>query len=124
MFLLFFFLLLDDYVKSYTDYYKSFIVLFSLQFFLTAIPRYIIATQIKRKIQSRTIGFNTLVIGSNQRAYDLYKELENRKKSEGFFFKGFMLNFSSTNNTKFALVFLEDVFLMLNFIDIFNIYVL
>lgn len=88
--LLFFFLLLDDYVKSYTDYYKSFLVLFGLQFFLTAIPRYIIATQIKRKIQSRTIGFNTIVIGSNQRAYDLYNELENRKKSEGFFFKGFI----------------------------------
>ncbi len=88
--LLFFFLLLDDYVKSYTDYYKSFIVLFGLQFFLTAIPRYIIATQIKRKIQSRTIGFNTIVIGSNQRAFDLYNELENRKKSEGFFFKGFI----------------------------------
>ena len=31
--LLFFFLLLDDYVNSYTDYYKSFIVLFGLPFF-------------------------------------------------------------------------------------------
>jgi exopolysaccharide biosynthesis polyprenyl glycosylphosphotransferase len=88
--LLFFFLLLDDYVKSYTDYYKSFLVLFGLQFFLTAIPRYIIATQIKRKIQNRVIGFNTLVIGSNQRALDLYNDLEKRKKSEGFFFIGFI----------------------------------
>lgn len=96
--LLFFFLLLDDYVKSYTDYYKSFLVLFGLQFFFTAIPRYIIATQIKRKIQSRAIGFNTLVIGSNQRAYDLYNELENRKKSEGFFFKGFIKTEKDSEN--------------------------
>lgn len=88
--LLFFFLLLDDYVNSYTDYYKSFIVLFGLQFFLTVIPRYIIATRTKRKIQKRIYGFNTLVIGSNQRALDLYNDLENRKKSEGFFFKGFI----------------------------------
>jgi exopolysaccharide biosynthesis polyprenyl glycosylphosphotransferase len=88
--LLFFFLLLDDYVKSYTDYYKSFLVLFGLQFFLTVIPRYIIATRTKRKIQKRVYGFNTLVIGSNQRALDLYNDLEGRKKSEGFFFKGFI----------------------------------
>lgn len=88
--LLFFFLLLDDYVSSYTDYYKSFLVLFGLQFFLTVIPRYIIATRTKRKIQKRIYGFNTIVIGSNQRALDLYNDLENRKKSEGFFFKGFI----------------------------------
>lgn len=88
--LLFFFLLLDDYVNSYTDYYKSFLVLFGLQFFLTVIPRYIIATRTKRKIQKRIYGFNTIVIGSNQRALDLYNDLENRKKSEGFFFKGFI----------------------------------
>lgn len=88
--MLFFFLLLDDYVKSYTDYYKSFLVLFGLQFFLTVIPRYILATRTKRKIQNRVYGFNTLVIGCNQRALDLYNELENRKKSEGFFFKGFI----------------------------------
>lgn len=88
--LLFFFLLLDDYVNSYTDYYKSFLVLFGLQFFLTVIPRYIIATRTKRKIQKRIYGFNTIVIGSNQRALDLYNDLEGRKKSEGFFFKGFI----------------------------------
>lgn len=88
--LLFFFLLLDDYVNSYTDYYKSFLVLFGLQFFLTVIPRYIIATRTKRKIQKRIYGFNTIVIGSNQRALELYNDLENRKKSEGFFFKGFI----------------------------------
>lgn len=88
--LLFFFLLLDDYIKSYTDYYKTFLVLFGLQFFLTVIPRYIITTQTKRKIQNRLIGFNTLVIGSNQRAYELYSDLEGRKKSEGFIFRGFI----------------------------------
>lgn len=88
--ILFFFLLLDDYVKEYTDYYKTFLVLFGLQFFLTTIPRYILTTQTKRKIQNRIIGFNTLVIGSNRRALDLYNELEGRKKSEGFIFKGFI----------------------------------
>lgn len=88
--LLFFILLLDDVVKSYQDYYKTFLVLFGLQFLFTAVPRYIIATQTKRKIQNRIIGFNTLVIGSNKRALDLYDEMEGRKRSEGFFFKGFI----------------------------------
>lgn len=88
--ILFFILLLDDYVKEYNDYYRTFLVLFGLQFLFTAIPRYIIATQTKIKIQSRKIGFNTLVIGSNKRAYDLYSEMEGRKKAEGFIFKGFI----------------------------------
>ncbi|HYG15572.1 MAG TPA: sugar transferase, partial [Bacteroidia bacterium] len=96
--LLFFILLLDDYVKEYTDYYKTFLVLFGLQFFLTAIPRYILTTRTKRKIQNRIIGFNTLVIGSNKRALDLYTEMEGRKRSEGFIFKGFIKTEKDSDN--------------------------
>ncbi len=87
---LFFVLILDDEVANYTNYYKSFFTLVVLHFFVTAIPRLIITSGIKSKIKRRIIGFNTLLVGSNQKAYKLYNEIESEKESVGFKFIGFV----------------------------------
>jgi exopolysaccharide biosynthesis polyprenyl glycosylphosphotransferase len=87
---IFFLLILDDEVVSYKDYYNSFLVLFSLQFLLTYIPRFIITSITSKKIKNRKLGFNTLIVGSNQKAVDLYKRLTSAKKSAGFNFVGFV----------------------------------
>ena len=87
---LFFFLLLDDEVKSYRDYYLTFLILFGLHFSLTALFRFIISTQTKRAIQKRVIGFNTVLVGGNQKAKELFDELESEKKSQGFKFCGYI----------------------------------
>ncbi len=87
---LFFALVLDDEIANYTNYYITFLTLFTLHFFLTAIPRFIITTQTKIKIKRRIIGFNTLLVGSNEKAYKLYKEIESEKESVGFKFIGFV----------------------------------
>ncbi len=87
---LFFFLLLDDEVKSYKDYYLTFLLLFSLHFLLTGLFRFIISTQTKRAIQNRRIGFHTVLVGGNQKAKDLYDELRSEKKSQGFIFRGYI----------------------------------
>lgn len=60
----FFFLILDDVVSSYRDYYLSFVALFGLHFVLTWIFRISITTRTKNKINQGKIGFRTLVIGS------------------------------------------------------------
>jgi len=52
--------------------------------------RYIYSTSIKRKIQNGIISFNTLLIGNNAAAFEIYKDLTNRKKSEGYLFKGYI----------------------------------
>ncbi|MCK7541812.1 MAG: hypothetical protein MZV63_68485 [Marinilabiliales bacterium] len=62
---LFFALILDDAVGHYSTYYKSFIVLFLLEFLLTWIPRFIITSGVSGKIHRREAGFRTLIIGSN-----------------------------------------------------------
>jgi exopolysaccharide biosynthesis polyprenyl glycosylphosphotransferase len=80
---LFFVLLLDDEVASYTQYYKSYFVLFGLQFFVTEFFRFILTTYTGIRIKNRKIGFNTLIIGSNEKAVELYKELEGQKYSSG-----------------------------------------
>lgn len=98
--ILFFALLIDDYVISYYDYYRSVLTLFTLQFILTYIPRLVITTITIRKIHNRKIGFNTLLVGSNKKAFDLYQEMQKAPKGSGNLFVGFV---SVTEKGKFRL---------------------
>ncbi len=74
--ILFFALILDDVIVSYKDYYTSFFVLAGLQFVLTYIPRITLTTIISKKVQQGKIGYNTLMIGSNERAVEIYHDIE------------------------------------------------
>jgi len=65
-------------------------MLFGMQFLLTYIPRLIITTRTVHRIQNRKIGFNTLLIGSNRRALELFKEMNSQPKSAGNKFIGFV----------------------------------
>ena len=87
---IFFALILDDEIVSYTNYYSSFSILLTLHFVLTYIPRVFITTRTAHKIQNRKIGFKTLMIGSNEKALKLYNELNNSSKSAGYQFIGFI----------------------------------
>lgn len=88
--LIFFAILLDDYVPNYTAYYKMFFVLFSLQFVLTALFRFILSSFTNHKIGRGQLGFNTVIIGSNQRALKIYEEINSFDKSTGNRFIGFI----------------------------------
>lgn len=88
--LLFFILLVDDVVNSYATYRYTFITLLLLQFTLTYTFRFIILTNLKSKMKRRIIGFNTLLVGSNEKALKLFKEMENEKHSQGYRFVGFV----------------------------------
>lgn len=87
---LFFVLVLDDFVANYEDYYTSIFFLFSTHFLITYIPRAIITSITGHKIHNKEIGFNTLLIGSNQKAALLYEKLKKKKKSSGNIFLGFI----------------------------------
>lgn len=87
---LFFTIILDDTVIDYRNYYPSFSILFGTHFILTALGRFFLSTITARRIHSRTIGFNTLMIGSNENALRLYQELTGQRKSSGFLIKGFV----------------------------------
>lgn len=87
---IFFFVLLDDFVSNYKAYYKVFAVLFCLHFFITAIFRFILSSITAYKINNGIIGFNTVIIGSNQRALKIYEEITGKRKSSGNKFVGFI----------------------------------
>ncbi|UBM61781.1 sugar transferase [Candidatus Sulfidibacterium hydrothermale] len=87
---LFFVLILDDQVHDYRDYYESFVVLFSLQFGITYFFRLILTTRTVRKVHRGEIGFNTIIIGSNGNAENIYHSIINQEISSGNKFVGFV----------------------------------
>lgn len=94
---LFFGLLLDDVVDDPYDLYRSFLVLFGLQFTLTYLPRLIITTQSTKKIHTGEWGFNTLLIGGNNKAIRIYKEIVEQPLGTGNVLKGFINVNGKTN---------------------------
>lgn len=87
---IFFMLLLDDEVDSYRDYYYTTGSLFILHFSLTALARLLISSRINNRIHQGRIGFNTLLIGSSDKALALFEEIEASKIRDGYFIKGFV----------------------------------
>jgi exopolysaccharide biosynthesis polyprenyl glycosylphosphotransferase len=87
---LFFTLILDDFVTNYTTYRASFTTLFLLHFLLTATVRMYILTRASQRLKKGLITYNTLIIGSNQKAVELYEEISGREKGLGNKFIGFI----------------------------------
>jgi len=88
--ILFFLVLLDDEIASYLYYYKSLSALFLLHFTLTFTLRIILTTQSVKRIHKRKLGFNTVIIGGNEEALNVYREMENMIPAPGFKFVGYV----------------------------------
>ncbi|MCE3259053.1 MAG: hypothetical protein K0S12_694 [Bacteroidetes bacterium] len=87
---IFFVLLLDDYVASYKLYYKMYFILFAFHFILTSSARLLLSSYTNRQIHNRQFGFNTVIIGSNERALKMFKEVNALKYGIGNNFVGFV----------------------------------
>ena len=87
---LFFTLILDDFVNDYQTYYGSFAVLLGLHFIVTVTVRMILLTRASRRLKNGVVTYRTLIVGGNERAYDLYSEITNRTKGLGYEFIGFV----------------------------------
>lgn len=88
--IIFFTLILDDIILSYKAYYRSFIALFGLHFTITYLFRLSLTSLTNYRIHNKIIGFNTLIVGSDDNAVDIYKQISNQEKSTGQIFKGFV----------------------------------
>lgn len=88
--IIFFALILDDVTISYRTYYQYFFALLGMHFALTFFVRFLLTTQTVKRVHNRKIGFNTLLVGSNENAWNLYRELESSRQSTGNKFIGFV----------------------------------
>lgn len=83
---IFFTLLLDDQV---VDYFRSFLALFLLHFGITFMLRFWLTSRTVARVHDRRYGFNTILVGGNERALAIYNEIESMPKSPGNRFIGF-----------------------------------
>jgi exopolysaccharide biosynthesis polyprenyl glycosylphosphotransferase len=93
---IFFTFLLDDKINSYQDYYSLITALIVLHISLTFTPRILLTSKTVSSIHQKKIGFNTILIGSEKKAKDIFNEINNLKKGTGHFFIGYV----STANSK------------------------
>lgn len=96
---IFFTLIIDDDISNdFINYYRILGVLFILHFFFTLLGRMLILDNAKRKINNGRIGYNTLIVGSNEKAIALYKDISENRTRLGYRFKGFVdLNGNGSN---------------------------
>ena len=87
---IFFALLLDDTIPGPVYYYRSFGAFFGLNFGLLFLFRFLLTSRTVRRVHDRRIGFNTLLIGGNERAIAIHSEIEDLPKSPGNRFVGFV----------------------------------
>lgn len=98
---LFFTLILDDFVTGRGSYLTSFVRLFLFHFVITVTVRMIILTWASMRLKAGKITYNTIIIGGNQKAVELYQDITSRKKGLGYHFIGFIdANGNSTNELK------------------------
>lgn len=92
--LFFFTFILDDQVRSeairQTDLVKYLIFYFVVQFLFTYIPRVVITTIINSRIKRGIIGFNTIIIGSDDVALQTYFNIIKQDPSAQKFIIGFV----------------------------------
>jgi len=96
--ILFFSLLLNDWIPRYQAYYWLLAGLFALHYGITILIRLIILTIAKQQLKSGKVGYNTIIIGGNKLAVDLYNSISSRRNRIGYKFIGFIdANGNSTN---------------------------
>jgi exopolysaccharide biosynthesis polyprenyl glycosylphosphotransferase len=89
VFIQFFVLLLRGYITGNSMYLNYLEEIFLLQFLFTYIPRVIITSSTAGKVHKGMIGYNTLIIGSNGKALDVFNRIKNEKIPSGNIIIGF-----------------------------------
>jgi exopolysaccharide biosynthesis polyprenyl glycosylphosphotransferase len=96
--IIFFVLLLDDQIYSYTFYYRESAMLFILHFGFTWFFRWLILSRIKQQFLAGKVKINTLIIGAQKSAIKLYKDIRKSSETQGFNFSGFIYPTHHTAN--------------------------
>jgi exopolysaccharide biosynthesis polyprenyl glycosylphosphotransferase len=71
-------------------FFGNFMALFSINLVVFYVPRLIITTHGIKSIRKGKTGFNTIIIGSDQKAVDIYREITTQIRSTGNIFIGFI----------------------------------
>jgi exopolysaccharide biosynthesis polyprenyl glycosylphosphotransferase len=97
VFIQFFILLSAGFITENSLYLYFLETLFISQFILSYIPRVLITSSTARKVHKGLIGYNTIIIGSNGKALEVYNRIKNEKIRGGNFLVGYITISESGN---------------------------
>jgi len=95
---LYFIIFLDDEPTNFAYSYRSFFVYLIIQFTCTSAGRFFVLNYIKRQINIGKFGYNTLIIGGNKQAINIYNDIVTNQVKLGNNFKGFVYADDTGNN--------------------------
>ena len=87
--LLFFAIFLDDFIKSYTQYYLTISTYFSSLLLFSGLSRFSISTWVRKQLDERKLQFRTLIVGNGKEAGELYETFQ-KERTKGYQFLGCM----------------------------------
>lgn len=78
------------FASGYIDYLQYYLIYFSLHFGCTSLGRMILLTWASRRLKAGKVSFNTIIVGGNDNAFQLYEELTSSSTKSGHDFTGFV----------------------------------
>jgi polysaccharide biosynthesis protein PslA len=96
--IIFFTIVINDPVKDYHYFYKTYFIFLFAHFILTLSGRIIILNRVRKQVDEGKIAFNALLIGSNSVATRIYKESFEGLRSSGYQYAGYVGNDNQHNN--------------------------
>jgi exopolysaccharide biosynthesis polyprenyl glycosylphosphotransferase len=89
--IVFLYLISEDIISAvYRSFFRSYLSLFYIHFFFSYLFRLIITTSTITAINKGKIGFNTLIVGDDKKAVEIYHEINDQIRSTGNKFIGFI----------------------------------
>ncbi|MDQ3141615.1 MAG: sugar transferase [Bacteroidota bacterium] len=85
-----FILLRDQHLNFDNRYFITILMYFLYYFGLISTVRLLFLTYVSYRLKKGVVGFNTLIIGGDQRALELYNDINSSKYSQGNLFIGFI----------------------------------
>ncbi len=97
--ILFFLIFLDDYINSYDQYYVTLGTYTLTLFVFSGFFRYILASYVRKQLDSKKLSFKSILVGSGREAGDLLQSFHN-DRTKGYDFIGYMKLKGDTIDTR------------------------
>ena len=81
-----------------STFYSEILILFALQFSFTFLARLFFLNKAHNQLQNRKVWFNTLIIGSEEKAFQLYNSINSNAENAGYRICGFVSVFDKVTN--------------------------
>ena len=87
--ILFFLIFLDDYIKSYNQYYVTLGTYTLSLFVFSAVFRFVLASYVRKQLDAKKLSFKSILVGSGKEAGDLLQSFQH-ERTKGYEFIGYM----------------------------------